>query len=47
MDRQLKILHVINRVGNGGSESGTINLARGQARFHHVRVVGIKPPLKT
>lgn len=47
MDRQLKILHIVNRVGNGGSESGTINLARGQAHFHHVRVVGIKPPLKT
>ncbi len=47
MDRQLKILHVINRVGNGGSESGTINLARGQARFHHVCVVGIKPPFET
>jgi glycosyltransferase involved in cell wall biosynthesis len=45
MDDKLKILHVANRLGNGGSESGTVHLACAQSIHHTVQLVGIKPPL--
>ncbi|ORT49393.1 hypothetical protein ST37_13365 [Vibrio sp. qd031] len=45
MEENLKILHVVNRIGNGGSESGTIHLSCAQAKYHSILLVGIKPPL--
>jgi glycosyltransferase involved in cell wall biosynthesis len=41
---RLKILHIVNCVGSGGSESGCIHLACFQADQHSVKVIGIKPP---